>query len=165
LKILALDPSSTACGWAVLTPDGRNPAVHDLGVIRPGPGKLWPRIDRLVLKVEELAARVAPSDVVIEVTSGRTYKSNRRQSLAWLAFAQGATVAACRRSCRSIHTVTEQDWTGRKPKRDRAKLVCLWCPTYHKFAPRDPGMDAADAIGVGAWWLDRQLMRDLMCSR
>jgi Holliday junction resolvasome RuvABC endonuclease subunit len=155
-KILALDPSSAIIGWAIAEPGGANPRVLDLGLLRGGAGRLWTRIGRLCDASEELVQKVRPTVVVVEVTSGLCYRKERSQTLSWLAFAQGAVVATVNRHAR-VRVVQETEWTGkgrRVPKEKRAAQVAHWCAPYRQFAPRDRGHDAADAVGLAAWYLD-----------
>lgn len=158
--LLALDPSSQATGWAVFD-DGR---LRRCGVWRPKSGSLWARIDATGLAVGTMLDECRPDHVVVEVTSGMTYKRVRAHSLSALAFAQGAVVQAARgpHHRTPVHPVDEQQWTGRRPKKLRAKMVAATEPVYAAFAPKDKGLDAADACGVGLWWLGQRRLAELM---
>jgi hypothetical protein len=145
MKILSLDPSSTACGWAVLD-DGRT--IVDLGVIKPGGHRpLWSR---------------EPDEVLVEVTSGMTYKARRASSLATLGMAQGAVWCAVKAGGREPHVVLETEWTARKRKEDRARELGIWCDAYRAVQKRDKGGDIADAVGLGLWWLGQQRAAEVM---
>jgi Holliday junction resolvasome RuvABC endonuclease subunit len=160
VKILSLDPSSTACGWAVLDDDR---TIVDLGVIKPGGHRpLWSRVGRMCDAVGELMARIEPDEVLVEVTSGMTYKARRASSLATLGMAQGAVWCAVKAGGREPHVVTEVEWTQRRKKQDRQRELGIWCDAYRAVQKRDKGGDIADAVGLGLWWLGQQRAAEVM---
>jgi Holliday junction resolvasome RuvABC endonuclease subunit len=160
MKILSLDPSSTACGWAVLDLGGD---VLDLGVIKPGGHRpLWSRVGRMCDAIGELMARIEPDEVLVEVTSGMTYKARRASSLATLGMAQGAVWCAVKAGGREPHVVTEVEWTQRRKKQDRQRELAIWCDAYRGVAKKDKGGDIADAVGLGLWWLGQQRAAEVM---
>jgi hypothetical protein len=100
---------------------------------------------------------------VIEVTSGLKISAKRSQKgVASLALAQGAIYAAALVKGLPVHPINEQQWTERKPKRDRARIICLTETLYARVAASDSGLDAADAIGLGRWWIATEAMRKLL---
>jgi Holliday junction resolvasome RuvABC endonuclease subunit len=160
VKILSLDPSSTACGWAVLDDDR---TIVDLGVIKPGGHRpLWSRVGRMCDAVGELMARIEPDEVLVEVTSGMTYKARRASSLATLGMAQGAVWCAVKAGGREPHVVLETEWTRRLPKANRQRELAIWCDAYRDIAKKDKGGDIADAIGVALFWIEQQRAARLM---
>ncbi|CAB4131350.1 hypothetical protein UFOVP124_81 [uncultured Caudovirales phage] len=151
--ILVLDPSSTACGWALFLGE----TLRRCGVWRAGAGPMESRVDRLC---ECLTASLPDINmVVVEISSRIAYNARRAKSLPALLYAQGRLEQAARGQVTKCHRVTEQEWTGRKPKHQRAKMVALLEPVYRQFAPRDKGLDAADAVGLGQWWISQQKIR------
>jgi Holliday junction resolvasome RuvABC endonuclease subunit len=154
MRVLALDPSSTACGWAIL--DG-SATVHDLGVIRPGEHRpFWSRVTRICDGVGELLDRHLCDEVLIEVTTGLTYRKVRASSLAALGMAQGAVWRTVQMHAREPRVVNEREWTAGRTKRDRARSLGLWCDAYRAVQGSDKGGDIADAIEIGLWWLDQR---------
>jgi len=158
---LALDPSSTAIGWAVFAGD----VLWRCGVWRPkGTSPLEARCDQIADAVIQMVGEVQPDRVLIEVSSRMAYNPRRAKSLPALLYAQGGTVQAVRSTGTPVTTINEQEWTGRKPKHVRAKLIALTEPVYHAFAHRDKGLDAADAVGLGRWWLNAETVRRHMSA-
>jgi hypothetical protein len=167
-RILTLDPSSTAIGWAHFL-DGN---LEACGVSRPRGARLWTRIDAAILIAERLVhdARfkdgIDLSDVVIEVTSGRRYGKHHQAAIVGLALAQGAVYATAEVKLfdtpTQVNKVDEQQWTGGKPKTARAGFIAQVQPLYRAYQRHDNGMDAADAIGLGLWWLGKQHQKQLL---
>lgn len=157
--LLALDPSSTRIGWAVFS----GAAVLAAGFTRPARTRDG-YVERVVAMVDDLVYIVdanLPRHVVIEVPSGRfgTGARNGASSvLALYGFAAGAVWMRMRclslLSRMNVHVVNESEWTRSKPKAQRARVAQLTYP--HLDWSRDTGMDMADAVGIGLWWLDRQ---------
>jgi hypothetical protein len=176
LRILALDPSSTACGWAVF--DAWPAELVDFNVIRGG-GRKEPleRIDRMKHEVATIAQGFLPDIIVIEVTKGKHYgRDNHRPGMGVCGIAQGCIRE--RLICKAelltdihdaplwrVQTVPDITWTHRTPKAKRAVAVGLKYPTYGAWAGkpgRDRGLDVADAIGLGDWWLSKRQIGSLM---
>jgi Holliday junction resolvasome RuvABC endonuclease subunit len=157
--MLALDPSSHAVGWAVF----REERLVRCGVWRPGSGPLWSRVARIGEAVAQMLVESRASLVVVEVTSGKTYKKERASSLASLMAAQASAVEAARGPGRGtpVHPVTELEWTRGVPKKKRASLVAATEPVYAAYAHKDKGLDAADACGVGRWWISKRRWEQL----
>ncbi len=168
MKILSLDPSSTCCGWAVLT--GEKPNLSGFGVLKaPSSAKSLSRIDWLaggVAGLNGLVREERPDVVVMEWTSGKVHgRIGRASGLAVLGQAQGAIRQAVRGLGVRVETVSENEWTGSVPKSTRARRVALEFASYRDFAgdwlhggkclENDKGLDVADAIGLGVWWLRR----------
>lgn len=164
-RLLALDPSTTRVGWAVF--DG-----HHL----TGAGVLTPRrtkdvyLDRIASFVDGVVALVElyePATVVVEVPSGMAARGSMpgmAGTQAIYGMAVGAVWAVLREVAPShavgggrVATVTEREWTRSVRKERRAALVRLEHPGLDWAA--DVGMDMADAIGIGRWWMDTQALR------
>ena len=155
--IIALDPSSTAIGYAVLGQiDG---GLIDAGLITPD-RKTHPPLVRILAMLEELTLLICetePEAVVIEVTSGKVGKRHKGKGAGLAVY--GMAVGAVWQLCRSVEflevaPVLENDWTDGKGKSKRLSLLCAMEPKYKR--ERDPGGDVGDAIGLGRWWLARQ---------
>jgi hypothetical protein len=181
VRVLAIDPSSTCTGFAVLT--GLGPAdLVEVGLIRPSlskaaqaaaePGEVvraWNsrkeltalrRVLSVVRDVEEVVAEVAAGgelSVVVEIPSGLTgtgAKKGARGSLTTYGLAAGMVYQAARAALPGqVFGVTERQWTagaGSKEKRARS-VVGLYAGRYR--VADDEGLDGADAIGLGRWWV------------
>lgn len=153
--LLALDPSSTAVGWAVFD-RGKLLAV---GVERASSEDVDRRIAKLIARTAAMAIGWVPSVVVMEVVSGMHRRSNRsnahRQSTATCGFAQGAIYGVLLAKNFDVKRIKENTWTGGKPKAKRAELVKLTQPVYAEWARKDGdrGLDGADSVGLGLWYL------------
>lgn len=168
-RILALDPSSSSCGYAVLA-DALRPALVAFGVIRP-PGRLSAaaRIDLIVAGVRHVFAEHHPGTVVVEWSDGRTHgrlAGRKVVGLQVLGQAQGAVRQALVGAGVDPVIVGEAEWTNSVPKPVRAAWVALEFPAYRDFLQSGQdgpwrgtgpwggkGLDAADSIGIGLWHL------------
>jgi Holliday junction resolvasome RuvABC endonuclease subunit len=161
--LLSLDPSSTACGWAVFHGPER---LADFGVIRPkASSPALDRVDRIVEAVEALLDEAQPDECVIEISSGKTHgRIAKASGLSVLGNAQGAVRQAIRNRHLPVEAVSENEWTGGNRKADRARVVGILYPPYARFAASggDPGFDAADAIGIGAWLFGKRRWAQLV---
>lgn len=146
-RLLAIDPSSTAVGWAEFA-GGR---LLRVGVERSGADDPRRRIDRLIADIRAVAGPFNPDRIVMETCSGM-HRRARSLSVATLAFAQGALWWELSRDWPTA-CVPENDWTRGTPKATRARRVAAMEPTYHQFMPRDKGLDGADAVGLGHFYL------------
>ena len=155
--IFAIDPSSTATGWALMRDAN---LITRSGVIRPV--KSWNAERRIDWMCEDISALLIGSDFadithcVIEVSSGHQARRYGKMAMSGLSI-YGQAIGEIRRECihqlgrDRVHTVAENVWTLSRPKRDRAKLIEYIFPTQYDPA-NDKGMDEADAIGLGLWF-------------
>lgn len=125
MRILALDPSSSCVGYAVLT--GLEPAeLIDGGLIKPSQAKrvtadLPPWLSErlrapsmravhgiyaITATIDELIAEHAPATIVVEVPSGKAGTGSRQQraggGLTTLGLAAGAVLERCRHAATAI---------------------------------------------------------------
>jgi hypothetical protein len=166
VKLLALDPSSTAVGYAVLT--GPEPRVLlEAGVCRPRRVRdaVNRRLESLALEVERLLEEHAPHVVVIEDTSGKVGRKRHGGGGAGLAvYGKAVGYLLCFLEERSrlpgrleVVPVEENTWTRGVPKRARLAAVAA---TYSAYRPdKDPGGDAGDAIALAEWWFTERTVR------
>lgn len=182
-KLLAIDPGSQVTGYAVLS--GLEPdELLDAGLLKPGPDRpadpqtvpesirphlsapelaAYRRMDALVLELRALVCEQRPEQIVIEVPSGRIGTGARRGargSLTIYGAVAGMMYECCRRMVGETVPVTERQWTaGRGDKASRQRDVALFYRGRYP-ADQDPGGDAADAIGLGLWWLSQGEAKD-----
>jgi hypothetical protein len=159
--LLALDVSSSACGFAFNRPGC--PEALEFGVILPRPddAPAPERIDQIVGGVRTVVEAARPARVVMEWSSGKIHGRLRKAaSLSVLGAAQGAVRQSLRQAGLAVDLVAENDWTGSRPKPERARAVRALYPAYDRFAARgdDRGLDAADAIGLLDYWWPRVTM-------
>ncbi len=188
MKVLAIDPSSSCTGYAVLS----GLAVADLidaGRLRPseaidqiagppwrrawlgqGPLKAYRRVYSMIADLRDLIIQYVPDWIVVEVPSGLAGTGSRhgaRASLATYGAAAGLIVGACDWFADSnrVVVVTERMWIrgGNTAKRLRQRAIAAVYRGRYEWR-EDAGADAADAIGLGRWWLSVGL-RKLECVR
>lgn len=158
MKILSLDPSSTCCGYAVMTGADR---AEEFGI-------LWPEKRRssyearsmsLAGQVYSLAYEFRPQAIVIEIPS--THVNHRRNGgagagLTAYAFAVGAAAGWLNAVPGGItaHYVNVDEWTGKQKKAARLAVVRGIFPRYGRECVNgfDKGGDAGDALALGRWW-------------
>ena len=173
-KLLALDPSSSAIGYAVMRgPD----TMIEAGVMRPDKATAkfaMRRISDLVDQVHDVIGRHFPWTIVVEMPGRQASKGKGKSagaSLMIYAWACGAVWQVCRTyalhaneeaytspsfsstpPCTVVEAYSNVWSTERKEKRQL--LVIDRFPRYG--CDEDPGMDCSDAINLGWWWYDQQ---------
>ena len=154
--ILCLDPSSTRCGYALMSAPAH---LHEAGLLQPKPRKLTllPRVRQFAADVAALVSEFKPTAIVIEVSTtchGSARSAGYTATLGVYGLAVGYLLRTIETLGPAIDTVEATIWTERVPKdRRTATIARLYPGRYH--AESDPGGDAADAIGIGRWWLFR----------
>jgi hypothetical protein len=166
--VIALDPSSRICGYAVLS---RRRALVDAGSITPAArgDASWDRIHGMCDDLVTLLDLHEPGTILIEWTKGKVNKKRHGGLGAGLAV-YGCGVGAIARECvRWARTRTgvvvvpifENDWTRGQPKHDRQLAIAAAYPDYAPHLAADDGGDIADAIGLADWWLKESLFRTM----
>lgn len=166
-RLLALDVSSSACGWALLWCPGGT--VDAFGVIVPKTtASAVTRIDAIVAEVTALLVTRLPERVVLEWSAGKVHGGAKSgySGLAVLGQAQGAVYQAVKswQDGSPPETVPDIEWTGGTKKTTRARKLALVEPAYAMALAKkqDLGFDAADAICLGRWVLARDRERALI---
>lgn len=157
--ILALDPSSTICGYAAMD---RSARLLDAGLIRPvsRSDASFERVMAMADDVSVLLDRWRPGTVLVEWTRGKVGK--RHGGLGAGLAVYGTGVGAIGREC--VHwardrgscevlPIMENDWTRGQPKASRQLAIAALYPEYSPHIAEDGGGDMADAIGLACWWL------------
>ena len=166
MKILAIDPSSTKSGYAILI-NSRPPAPRliEAGILRPRK-KDAPPLQRITDQVNALSAILRehqPDLVVVEEPSGHVAGRIKRLGKGMRGMAvYGAAVGGFwiylniwrdfikpNQKTYTLISVKENDWTGGVPKGERQRAIAMIFPQYRPHA--DKGADAADAIGLAEW--------------
>ena len=168
-KLLSLDVSSTAIGFAVF----RVNKVYPVAFGRIKHPEKWPDSRRIRANsrlLEEHMAGECVTHVVMEWQSPwRASRMPNATGLAILGKAQGYMLCVLDRiglipdanGDLPIDLVSEREWTqqnGWPARKDvRAAQVRLLCPDYAKEVRKNPkwddGLDVADAIGLALWRL------------
>ncbi len=153
-KIIAIDPSSKCTGYAVL--DGPCKII-DAGLLKPR-RQSHPAIIRIGDMVNDALGIIAEHDLkggVVEITEGkvsRRHGTGGGAGLAVYGMAVGAFWWAMHSALGMCIATTENNWTHGVTKARRAVVVRGMFPTYRSID--DPGLDVADAIGLGLWFFD-----------
>ena len=160
MKILAIDPSSTKTGFALLD-ESEN--LLEAGTLRPNKttDAAEYRIAAMCQDIENLLMISDPNIIVIEWTSGKVGKRRHKGSGAGLAvygMAIGAiwrtaVIWAAKRVSKQVITIYENEWTAGKSKTRRSELIKTLYPAID-FS-KDTGGDIADAIGLATWYIRR----------
>lgn len=160
-KILAIDPSSSIVGYALM----EGPFSYiDAGRLTPDRStyNAITRIRSLASQLHDVIAELKPLTIIIEwpcphMHRGRqggghgmtTYGSAAGYMLATIDLFVGV----------QIETIDEQLWTKGKKKARRTEAIRQLFPAYAKC--KDSGGDIADALGLGRWWFVNGLTPDL----
>lgn len=180
--LLALDPSSTTTGYAVLRLDlpagtSAGEVVVEAGLIRPEHRRagFQERSFSLAAQAVALMRVWRPSAMVVEVPSGKVGSGARRGagvSLMAYAYAAGEMVGALTWAmahdpgesgyapAETVDRVDDRTWTNGRPKPERLAVLRSVFPAYAAAAEDDGGGDAGDAILLGLWWRGRYLGGD-----
>ena len=153
MRLLALDPSLRATGYAILEGTADKPVVVASGTIqnppsRPAPACLLEIHDRL----QELIARHAPQELAIELI---IYVQNTRTAIV-LGAARGVALLAAARGGLTIHEyppkLVKKAATGRGAAR-KEQVTFMTRALFGLL--HNPGPDEADALAVGLTHLRR----------
>lgn len=170
--ILAIDPSSTRTGFAVL--NARDGTLVDAGAITPShrrdneQQRCSDQVSALRDLLDGLPKKRDTVNIVIEVPSGHVRGDLRRRgaggSLMIYALAVGELRRACADWCHDVgaelHCVRENEWTHGQRKATRRRALALTEPRYRAVAAQDRGADVADAIELGRWWIAKHANMD-----
>jgi Holliday junction resolvasome RuvABC endonuclease subunit len=161
--LLALDVSSSACGAAIISAMGKTITSHGLWLIKPPSS--WKdskrRIDYIVDGVDQLIQFIN-NGVVMEWQSHlRAAGCRNANGLAVLGQAQGRVYQHLVEREQMVDLVSEREWTKingwNQRKEQRAHGVSMVFPEYRAACKEDdsfdPGLDIADALGIGLWRL------------
>lgn len=163
MKLLSLDPSSTRIGYALF--EGEQ--LAEFGFITPASshGEANVRIREMLVELSAMMDADRPDEVVIEDTSGRMF-AGRRGGGAGMGTYGKAVGAVWTLVVHVYHLpatlITAEVWTQGRPKAERQIEIARAHPEY--AGQLDVGADAADAIGLGFYWLGRRKAREL-CAR
>lgn len=166
MRLLAIDPSSRSIGWSFFVvrglskklPSDPEIVVKGAGIITERGADVLNRVVRIIDRIDEVIEVMEPSNVVIEVPSGKVVARHGGggSGLAVYGFATGAIWQVCRsRGTSKTQAVTEA-WTGGHSKERRRKVALKAYPALADL--KDPGYDISDAVALGVWWLEQQRM-------
>jgi hypothetical protein len=157
--LLSVDPSSSCIGWALFA---RAPAnLVSFGRILPPA----PVADKALLRMPLMAAALLEvvtsaaeggdvvDEAVIEVSEGKVHRAAKGGGGAGMSIygAAWGYVWAKLDARMKCHVVPANEWTrGHTKARRQGSVIAM----HKRYVPEaDPGMDVADAIALGDWWL------------
>lgn len=164
--LLALDPSSTKTGYALLRrPHGE---VIEAGTLSgrakdAAIGRAMEMADCLI----KLIAEARPDSIVIETpgvhAAGNPIVKAKRagKGLAVYGVAVGIIYRAAWQTGVEVVPISAHEWTRRVSKEKRARALQFTTASYRAVAETDRGRDVADAIEMGQWWLKRCLAHEV----
>ena len=168
--VLAIDPSSTRTGFAVMRTTAKRGqyALLDCGLFVPTKrySSAAIRINDMVADMCLMLPRLIEQHVAdgghmldflvgIEVPSGRPGRAVAAGAKAQLAIygrAVGEFVRAAKCAQSIVCEVDERTWTRRRTRQQR-QMEARAYPLYRLQVELDRGYDISDAIGVGEWVL------------
>lgn len=163
--LLALDTSSTCIGYAAFR-DGRLTAC---GSVSASSRDFLRRMDSLWMKLRRAVPMAVSVPVVMEWHHGREMAWQRRQrrgrnaaAAVTLCHGQGCVLGRLVGEGFDVRLVTDREWTRQRPKDARAREVALAHPEFFSVWAKDVGHDAADAVGIGEFYLAKVRERELM---
>lgn len=145
LRVLGVDPGSSATGWALVAADGNRYRLEDTGVVRPRGQDRAGRLADLQSRFSEVLDRLAPDCAAVESSfAGR----NPRSGLA-LAECRGVILAALGRTAVTTHSYSPAEVKSAVVGHGTAeKHQVVFMVTRLLDLPAEPARDAADAIAV-----------------
>jgi len=161
--LITVDPSSTVFGYAAFDMDRHTPRLVQCGLLLPDKGKLpaLVRIDQLCIGLGQVIHRYNADgdsvEAVVEIMGTKQYttKRERRSSLPLCALAMGRAWGVCVAELGyHVHPV-DIAWTQGTTKALRQAHAAAEYSTLYDPA-QDTGADAADAICLGEYWIERR---------
>lgn len=160
MTLLAIDPSSTLTGYAVMAD---RMTILDAGLLKPDKTR-DPAIMRIIAMTKELTALISeyePDTILVEMPStshGQAVSRGAGAGAATYGLAVGVMYWECYNSSDYKSPpvpVGAQEWTKGIPKLKRQQNICMMFPDRYN-PEKDRGGDIADAIGLCCWWFSQQ---------
>jgi len=146
VRVLGVDPGSSATGWALIVAEGNRYRLEATGVVRPKGDDRAGRLADLERRFLEVVERARPDCAAVESSfSGR----NPRSGLA-LAESRGVIMAVLGRSAIATSSYSPAEIKSAIVGHGRAeKQQIVYMVTRLLGLTSKPAQDAADAIAVG----------------
>lgn len=147
--VLVLDPSSQVCGYCLFDDE----KLIEGGCIRPSKDHpdWWVRTASMCNQVIDTIREFKVDHVVIEDPGFMSRYSAKSYGVIRSAF--GMFVFSAMRTGATVDLVPANVWTRGKSKSDRTKLSTM---NVKYDQSKDQGQDAADALGLGLFWIKRR---------
>lgn len=153
--LITVDPSSTRTGYALWN-RGELAEAGYIGPDRVADAPLA-RIDAIGRELNAIVKTARPTVAVVEVPAGGPGSASRKGAKTSL-ITYGLAVGYLLRllldaGIDRVVPIAETEWTKGRPKRQRQLAIAATFPDYS--TENDRKADAADAIGLGLWWVRR----------
>ncbi len=156
MLVLAIDPSSTRTGYALLKD---SMTILDAGLLKPNKTR-DPAIKRVIAMTKDVRALLydyRPDVALVEMP--HKHNKPRHKNLAIYGVAAGTMLWVCyefnlHSEEGETHPVNAETWTEKISKDIRQDLIQMQFDQYDPA--KDPGGDIADAIGLALWWFSKQ---------
>ncbi len=173
-RVIALDVSSTAAGWAIGQSLNGKITIEKFGLVKPP--SHWKSARRIAKITEDIGLLCEDYDQNLILNSQESlrvvmeWQSHMRAAgarsingLATLGQAQGSAWWNLRNLEFMVDHVSEREWTKERhwpvSKVNRAAKIRMLVPEYAQYVKDDPsldsGLDIADALGILIWRLTR----------
>jgi len=156
MRVLGVDPGSSATGWAVVVGRGQKLQLAASGVVRPGAGTRAERLSRLAGAIRQIVATWSPESAAVETAfSGRFPKSALQ-----LAESRGAILAVLGEAALPV--------CGYSPAQVKTAVVGFGGASKEQVAymvrrllglEETPPADAADAMAVALAHIQAEPLR------
>lgn len=158
MRVLGVDPGSSATGWAVVERHGRRHTLKASGVIRPGKGDRAARLARLAAAIREIVQTWAPESAAVETPFFGRFPRSALQ----LAESRGAILSALGQAGLRV-----SDYSPAQVKTavvgfggaEKGQVIFMVCRLL--ALPDSPPSDAADAMAVALAHIQAQPLREL----
>lgn len=146
MRVLGVDPGSSATGWALIAAEGNRYRLEATGVVRPKGGDRAGRLADLQQRLLEIVERLRPDCAAVESSfSGRNPRSGLQ-----LAESRGVVLAALGQAAVATSSYSPAEIKSAIVGHGRAeKQQIVYMVTRLLNLAAEPAQDAADAIAVG----------------
>ena len=163
MRLVAIDPSLRATGWAVFD----NGALTSCGIVKTSAGM---RPAEVAHEVAQRLSQVIGSADAAVIEMPQAYRASRSRGDPKDVLAVATVAGACAALSPHAEYVSPHDWKGTVPKTNR---LCLYIVHRRNVRALDPASLAryerslaawaeslrhniADAVGLGVFWMKRQ---------
>lgn len=150
MKLLSLDPSSTAIGYCISTGHGK---LVEFGKIT-GKGDVLPRLNiHMLPDLAKIIEMHKPDVCLVETPAPQQGGRMAHRGQANYGMAVGMVLRDLHHAGIELHTTRADQWTNGVAKKTRQRWIEQ---RYRDYTIKgDCGGDKADAIGLADWWWAR----------
>jgi len=169
IKLLSLDPSSTRTGYAIFDVASHASFVpRECGYLSPNSAKdsAVDRIRTMGTELRQIVRDECPHVAVIEVTTGKVQRRHKGggaglgiygEAVGYMLGQLDMASTLHPHEAMAVIPVLENDWTCGVRKAARQMAIAARYPQFAAGFAKDTGADAADALGLGDFWIRMEL--------